>query len=376
MKILNVIMCLDQYTGGGAVNRVVELSQHLSKKKHDCTILTTKSGLKNKYRLFLKNKKIKIVALDYISNKYKYPLKIFSWLKKNANSYDAVHLCLNWTPIVALCYLYLKFNKIPYFFSAMGWLKIDGASKILKFFFKLFFTIPIVKNAKACIAITKYEYEQYLNIGISKKKIILIPNGISKDFFSQKISKNYFKIKNKIDDRPIILFIGRIDPVKGPDILINAFAKVSKIFKNYQLIICGNDNNYLATLKKIVNELNLQNKVTFLGPVINNEKISAYKASNLMVIPSRFDTMTIVSLEAGISGLPFLISNESNFPKIKSNHGIFFEDADEDKLAKKIISILKLKNFPTIYKKKVFNFINSNFNWNIIGNLFIKTFKK
>jgi len=48
----------------------------------------------------------------------------------------------------------------------------------------------------------------------------------------------------------------------------------------------------------------------------------------------------------------------------------------EDKLAKKIISILKLKNFPTIYKKKVFNFINSNFNWNIIGNLFIKTFKK
>ena len=58
----------------------------------------------------------------------------------------------------------------------------------------------------------------------------------------------FFRKKYNIDARPLILFIGRIDPIKGPDLLLRAFAKVSKDFTDYQLIIAGNEIGFLKTL--------------------------------------------------------------------------------------------------------------------------------
>jgi glycosyltransferase involved in cell wall biosynthesis len=258
----------------------------------------------------------------------------------------------------------------------MGWLNIKGSSKFLKYFYRVFITIPIIKNAKMCFAITRQELKDYLKFGANKEKISLIANGVNVDLFSKKINKNLFKNKYKIDNRPIILFIGRIDPIKGPDILINAFSRVVKIHKNYQLVICGNDNNFLHKLINLTHNLNLTEKVTFLGPVIADEKISAYKSSSLVVIPSRFDTMSIIALESGASGTETLISNQANFPKTKSYNGYHFFKNDEKHLAKKIIYILNKKNFFNKPNKKIKNYVKKKYSWNIIGNQFLVKFKE
>lgn len=172
MKILNVIMSLDREAGGGAVNRIAELSLFLAKEKHSCTILTTKKNLKYEDKIFFKKKNIHIVDLKYFSERYIFPIKIFKWLKKNARSFDVIHLSLNWSLITALSYLYLRFQNIPFYFSAMGWLKIKGSSKYLKFLYRKFITIPMIKNAKICFAITHQEFQEYLKFGAKKKKII------------------------------------------------------------------------------------------------------------------------------------------------------------------------------------------------------------
>jgi glycosyltransferase involved in cell wall biosynthesis len=369
-------MSLDREAGGGAVNRIVELSLFLAKKKHSCTILTTKKNLKYEDKFFFKKKNIHIVDLKYFSERYIFPIKIFKWLKKNARSFDVIHLSLNWSLITALSYLYLRFQSIPFYFSAMGWLKIKGSSKYLKFLYRKFITIPMIKNAKICFAITHQEFQEYLKFGAKKKKLSLISNGVNVNLFSKKVKKNLFRKKYKIDNRPIILFIGRIDPIKGPDILIKAFARVIKVHKNYQLVICGNDNNYLHKLIKLTNDLELCDKVTFLGPVIGDTKISAYKSSSLMVVPSRFDTMTIVALESGAAGLETLISNNANFPKTPNNNGFYFFKNDPKYLAKKIIKILNKKKLLTTHNKKMVNYIKKRFSWDIIGSQFLKKFKE
>ena len=374
MKILNVIMSLDREAGGGAVNRIAELSLSLAKKNHLCTILTTKKNLKYKDKFFFKKKRIHIVDLNYFSERFIFPLKIFPWLNKNAKSFDVIHLSLNWSLITALCYLYLRIQNIPFYFSAMGWLNIKGSSKFLKFLYRKYITIPMIKNAKICFAITQQELKDYLKFGVDKKKIALIPNGVNVNLFSKRIKKNLFKIKYKIDNRPIILFIGRIDPIKGPDILIKAFSRVSKVYKNYQLVICGNDNNFLHKLINLTHNLELSDKVTFLGPVIGDEKISAYKSSSLMVIPSRFDTMTIVALESAASGLQTLISNQANFPKTHSNNGFHFFKNDEEHLAKKIIDVLNKKDFKKI-NKNIKDYVRKKYSWKIIVNQFLVKFK-
>ena len=63
----------------------------------------------------------------------------------------------------------------------------------------------------------------------------------------------------------------------------------------------------------------MNRKVTFLEPVIGDEKISAYHSADLFVIPSRFDTMTIVALEAAASSLPILISKQCDFSELSES---------------------------------------------------------
>ena len=167
MKILNVIMSIDQKEGGGAVERICNLSKYLSLSGHDCTILTTS---KNFSKARVKSLgRVNIVKLSYVSERFIIPIGIFSWLKKNVHKYDKIHLSLNWSAITALTFLYLNFYKIEYYFSAMGWLKISGRSKILKNIYKFLFTIRMLKNAKKCIAISQREIKDYIQYGIKKK---------------------------------------------------------------------------------------------------------------------------------------------------------------------------------------------------------------
>ena len=62
----------------------------------------------------------------------------------------------------------------------------------------------------------------------------------------------FFKKKNNLTKKKIILFIGRIDKIKGVDLLVNAFIDIHKQFEKHQLVICGFDGGILDNLKKLV----------------------------------------------------------------------------------------------------------------------------
>ena len=181
MRILNVIMCLDPVGGGGSVERIYQLSKHLSLMGEDCTILTTRQGWNEEHVLKLGN--VKIVALPYLTERFKIPLGLFGWLNKHLLDYDVVHLAMNWTMITAVTYLYLRYFKRPYVYSAMGWVAIDGRSKLIKHVYRILLTKPMIRHAKTCIAITKREVNDYESLGVDRTKISLIPNGITTEAF-------------------------------------------------------------------------------------------------------------------------------------------------------------------------------------------------
>ena len=105
MKILNIIMSLDVREGGGAVERVCNLSKYLSLNGNQCTILTTSKNFSVSRSKSLKN--VKIIKLNYLSDRFIIPIGLFSWLKNNAKNYDKIHLSLNWSVITAFAFLFL-----------------------------------------------------------------------------------------------------------------------------------------------------------------------------------------------------------------------------------------------------------------------------
>jgi glycosyltransferase involved in cell wall biosynthesis len=152
-----------------------------------------------------------------------------------------------------------------------------------------------------------------------------------------------------------MLFVGRLNSIKGPDLLLRAFCNVKDEYSNYHLVFVGPDGGMLSELKDMVIEFSASDRVHFLGYLGGADKSQAYQAADLLVIPSRQEAMSIVVLEAGITGTPVLLTDQCGFNEVASMSGGLVVQASVGELQKGLIEILrdpaKLKSMGTNLKK-------------------------
>jgi glycosyltransferase involved in cell wall biosynthesis len=372
MRILNVIMCLDPVAGGGAVERVYQLGKHLALAGEECTILTTRQGWDEAYVRMLGD--VRVIGLPCISSRFWISLSQTRWLREHLAEFDVTHLGLTWTVVNALTYLHLRRLGRPYVMSGMGMLGIGGRSRLLKHAYKAAIGRQMVRQATACIAITNREIADYVSYGVDPVRIVKIPNGISPELFCDK-DDEAFRARYKLDSRPIILFLGRLDPIKGPDLLLKAFHRVSESFSEHQLVIAGNDNGFLPELKVITRSLGIEGKTSFLGPIHGVEKSWAYHAADVFVIPSRYDNMTIVALEAAVSGTPVLLTDRCDFPELQEAGAGLIVECSVEGLANGLRELLSDPVRLRAMGHRAQEFVRSNYNWNHICKQFIQVFR-
>ena len=320
MKVLTVLSLMDPITGGGIMDRICQLNRCLIRKGHSCTILATSLGWD---QTFIDNfEGLEAVSLPCLSKRYMIPSGAGNWLDKNIRRFDIVHLAGNWSPINVLAYMAAMKHNVPYVFSAMGALDIIGRSNLLKHMFRFLWTRPMLRNANAVIAISPREYRDYVRFGVPETNICLIPNGITIDGLDKRDDKA-FRERYGLDSRKIVLFIGRLSPGKGADLLVEAFSSITGDFPDCQLLIFGNDHGgFQSKVEETIDAFNMRNTVRILPPIFGIEKSWAYHAAELIVLPSRYDTMTIIALEAAVCGCPVLITDQCDFAAIGDNGGL------------------------------------------------------
>lgn len=124
---------------------------------------------------------------------------------------------------------------------------------------------------------------------------------------------NFFKIFPQLRDHLVVLFLGRLHPKKGLDLLIPAFARVVQRIRNAHLILVGpGDATYIGSIRQKVAELDLEAKVTLTGPLYGKSKWEAMAASDLFVLPSYQENFGLAVVDAIRSGLPVLLSRRVN----------------------------------------------------------------
>ncbi|MCK5541113.1 MAG: glycosyltransferase [Desulfobacterales bacterium] len=317
MKILNVTMSIDEMRGGGTAERTVQISKALSNIDCDCRILALDIGITNEVKEKLKN--ISLILLKCINKRFYIPSFSLKIIKKAVKDSDFIHLMGHWTLINAIVFYYIQKYKKPYSACPAGALQIYGRSKLLKNFYNLIIGNKIIRNASKCIAITEKERSDFYSYGVSNNQIISIPNGINIEDYKYD-DNNIFKKKFNITKK-IILFLGRLNHIKGPDILLSAFIDLKEKLKDYQLLMIGPDEGMLNAMKNKVKDSNSLDDVIFTGYVGGIEKSMAYHAADFVVIPSRQEAMSIVVLEAGITGTPVVITDQCGFDEIENVDG-------------------------------------------------------
>ena len=114
--------------------------------------------------------------------------------------------------------------------------------------------------------------------------------------------------------------MGKVQWAKGVDLLIEAFFKIAKKFPNYKLTIVGDfaEPSYYNGLKERVKDLNLKNRIEFLG---NREDVpELLNSSKLFVLPSRSEGWGVALAEALSCGLPCIATNVGGIPEVLENY--------------------------------------------------------
>lgn len=318
MKVLNVNHLLDPLTGGGTAERTFQISRFLAKAGVKITVLGLNIGL-GQARSEDEFAGMNVVALRCLNPRYFVPWAPAGLIDNLVADADIVHLSGHWTVLNALVYRACRRKEKPFAFCPAGALTPFGRSLKLKRAYDVLVGRQLVRSAAVCVAITDQECGDFAPYGVPPERVTVIPNGIDPaqyaDFGGPSAERN-IRERFNIGSAPYIFFLGRLNAIKGPDLLLKAFFLIADQFPEFHLVFAGPDGGLQASLEKTAMQGPLQGKVHFSGYVANPEKNAALRAATLLAIPSRREAMSIVVLEAGICGTPALFTDTCGLEKI------------------------------------------------------------
>jgi D-inositol-3-phosphate glycosyltransferase len=210
----------------------------------------------------------------------------------------------------------------------------------------------VVEWADRIVAATPAEYAQLLWLyRADRRKIAIIPPGVNAAHFrplSQHEAKRQLGIA---EDRDLLLFVGRIEPLKAVDTILEAIDRLRSegseyLDRMYCAIIGGSLDNpcdrELAQLKKLAGDLKLDDVVEFLGAKDHQLLPVYYSAASAVIVPSDYESFGMVALEAMASGTPVIASEVGGLAFLvrHGETGLLFPVRDSASLAERIKTIL------------------------------------
>jgi glycosyltransferase involved in cell wall biosynthesis len=231
-------------------------------------------------------------------------------------------------------------KKIPYVISPRGMLE-PGALKFSSFKKRVAGVSFQNKNlmlAECLHATGELEAKNLRRYGL-KNPIAVIPNGLAVNKF------NEFLEKGKFTGNHTILFLSRIHPKKGVMSLIEAWAELESIYKEWILVIAGNDENqYEKKLKLQARKMNIAHRIRFVGPVYGDKKKELFRNSDLFVLPSLSENFGIVIAEALASGTPVITTQETPWEDLVRYKCGWWIQADKNALVNALKNALSLES--------------------------------
>jgi D-inositol-3-phosphate glycosyltransferase len=144
--------------------------------------------------------------------------------------------------------------------------------------------------------------------GLPPSRVTVVPCGVDTEEFRPLDKAEVRRQLGLPMQQPIVLFVGRIEPLKGIDVLLRA---VSNIDGRFRVLVIGGDGKDLARkaeLATLAAELGIADKVTFFDAVPHAELPLYYNAADICVVPSYYESFGLVAVEAMACGVPVIAS--------------------------------------------------------------------
>ena len=331
MKILRVIRTMDPASGGMAegIRQIVpNLNRH--------GVSTTVISLDAPGAVWLENQGFECYGLGPVAGEYGYrrglPARIYNF----AQAHDVVIIDGIWHHHSLATWRALRGSSIPYYVYPHGmldsWFKRTYPLKHLKkWLYWPWADYQVLRDAKAVLFTSNQEQISARDsFWLYQAKEIVSGYGTSQPpEYTGSPLKSLFERFPQLLGKRIILFMGRIHPKKGIDILIEAFGQVISEEQRLHLLIAGPDEVGLKTkLLQRVDALGITEHVTWAGMLHGDLKWAAYSCAELFCLPSHQENFGVAVAEALACGLPVAISAPVNIsPEVlEASAGLVFDD--------------------------------------------------
>ena len=169
--------------------------------------------------------------------------------------------------------------------------------------------VAVMRCSDAITASCPAEAQQLQRLyGVPAERIQLVPPGVIHAFFSPGDRRGAQRALGlHHDGRPVLLFVGRIQPLKGVDVAIAALAEVEHA--DAELLVVGgpsgpDGDTEAAKARLLADELGVADRITWVDPQPHHRLASYYRAADVCVVPSRSESFGLVALEAAACGVP------------------------------------------------------------------------
>ena len=250
--------------------------------------------------------------------RYKFSTGLLRWLWEHATDYDIAHIHALFSPVSSLAAAVLRQRGVPYLLRPLGTLDPADLQKKrqLKQLYAAVLERPNIAGAAAIHFTSAQESEVSERFGTQTPSIVL-PLGVTPLPESGTIIDAHDRF-NIPRDRPIILFMSRLDPKKGLDLLIPALENLQQEALNFHLMLCGanpQDRQYEQSIHTQIQNSPLQAHTTLTGFVSGDLKTALLNTADLFVLPSYYENFGISVAEAMLAGLPVIISDQVHICK-------------------------------------------------------------
>jgi D-inositol-3-phosphate glycosyltransferase len=248
----------------------------------------------------------------------------------------------------------------------------------------------VMAFADRLVAATPLEKAQMVWLyGADPCKIEVVPCGVDLSLF-RPLSQERTRQQLGICDRLyMVLFVGRIEPLKGIDTLLRAMAIVVKDFPRWEDEICvcivGGDaserretiNSEMERLQALREELGISDLVTFLGAQAQDTLPCYYSAADAVVVPSHYESFGMVALEAMACGTPVIASKVGglSFTVQDGITGFHVPERDPEALAEKIRLLLKDRDLHSRLSAQAVQWVR-RYSWSRVADQIVSLYRR